>query len=163
MKILIIVKSKHKDNTLKIAEAMSEVAPVTVTTLEDVKHYNLNEYDIIGYGSGIYFGKHDRELLKFIKNNDGEKSYCFVFSTSGSKNFERNNRHIIKILKSKNKIVLGSFGCLGFDKYFIFAVCGGINKSHPDINDFEAAQNFIMDILEKYKQTAQNQLKQSTL
>ena len=83
MKILIIVKSKHKDNTLKIAEAMSEVAPVTVTTLENVEHFNLNEYDIIGYGSGIYFGKHDRELLKFIKNNDDKKLYCFVFSTSG--------------------------------------------------------------------------------
>ena len=138
MKILIIVKSKHKDNTLKIAEAMSEVAPVTVTTLENVEHFNLNEYDIIGYGSGIYFGKHDRELLKFIKNNDDKKLYCFVFSTSGSKTFEKNNSHIIKLLKSKNKVVLGSFGCLGFDKFFIFALGGGINKCHPDINDFEA-------------------------
>ena len=79
-----------------------------------------------------------------------------MFSTSGSKTFEKNNSHIIKLLKSKNKVVLGSFGCLGFDKFFIFALGGGINKCHPDINDFEAAQNFIMDILEKYKQTAQN-------
>ena len=156
MKILIIVKSKHNENTLKIAEAMSEVAPVTVTTLENAANHNLKEYDIVGYGSGIYFGKHDKELLKFIESIDNDKSYCFVFSTSGSKNFEKNNSTIIKLLESKNKVVLDSFGCLGFDKFFIFAICGGINKSHPDIKDFEAAQNFISRLPEKYKQAKQH-------
>ena len=152
MKILIIVKSKHNDNTLKIAEAMSEAAPVTVTTLENASNYNLNEYDIVGYGSGIYFGKHDKELLKFIESIDSNKSYCFVFSTSGSKNFEKNNNYIIKLLESKNKVVLDSFACLGLDKFFIFALGGGINKTHPDINDFEAAQNFITRTVEKFNQ-----------
>ena len=152
MKILIIVKSKHNDNTLKIAEAMSEVAPVTVATLDNAKHYNLSEYDIVGYGSGIYFGKHDKELLKFIESIDSNKSYCFVFSTSGSKSFEKNNNCIIKLLESKNKVVLDSFGCLGLDKFFIFALGGGFNKNRPDISDFEAAQNFMMRIMEKYKQ-----------
>ncbi len=152
MKILIIVKSKHNDNTLKIAEAMSEAAPVTVATLENAQLYNLNEYDIVGYGSGIYFGKHDKELLKFVESLGNDKSYCFVFSTSGSKNFEKNNACLIKLLESKNKVVLDSFGCLGFDKFFIFAICGGINKTHPDINDFESAQNFISRLPEKYNQ-----------
>lgn len=40
MKILIIVKSKHQENTLKIAEAMSEAGPVTVTELDNVKTIN---------------------------------------------------------------------------------------------------------------------------
>ena len=156
MKILIIVKSKHNDNTLKIAEAMSEVAPVTITTLDNAKHYNLNEYDIVGYGSGIYFGKHDKELLNFVESLDNAKSYSFVFSTSGSKSFEKNNSHLIKLLESKNKVVLDSFGCLGFDKFFIFAICGGINKSHPDIDDFEAAQNFMIRIIDKYEHAKQH-------
>ncbi|MDE7264916.1 MAG: flavodoxin, partial [Clostridia bacterium] len=138
---------------LKVAEAMSEVAPVTVTALENANFYNLNEYDIIGYGSGIYFGKHDKELLKFIKSLDNNKSYCFVFSTSGSKSFEKNNKHIIRLLESKNKVVLDSFGCLGFDKFFIFALCGGLNKTHPDVDDFDSAQNFIMNVIEKYNQS----------
>lgn len=63
MKILIVVKSKHHDNTLKIAEAMAEVAPATVVDLENVKNFKLREYDIVGFGSGIYYGKHDKELL----------------------------------------------------------------------------------------------------
>lgn len=154
MKILIIVKSKHNDNTLKIAEAMSEVAPVTVTDLENAKFYKLSEYDIVGFGSGIYFGKHDKALFKFIKPLCDKKKYCFVFSTSGSKSFDKNNRALIKLLESKNKVVLGSFGCLGLDKFFIFRLFGGLNKDHPNIDDFDAAQQFILEIVKKYEALA---------
>ena len=150
MKILAIVKSKHNDNTLKIAEAMAEVAPLTITDLENVKHFKLSEYDIVGFGSGIYFGKYDKELFKFLQKVCDKKYYSFVFSTSGSKNYKKNNSALVKLLESKNKTVLGSFGCPGLDKFFIFALFGGINKNHPDINDFEAAQNFILDIIDKY-------------
>ena len=156
MKILIVVKSKHQGNTQKIAEAMAEVAPVTITMLEDVKNYKLSEYDIVGFCSGIYFGKHDKELLKFVKGVCDKKAYSFVFSTSGTKSFEKNNSALIKLLESKNKVVLGSFGCQGLDKFFIFKLGGGLNKNHPDMEDFEAAQQFILDVIEKYnKLTAQ--------
>lgn len=152
MKILIIVKSKHQDNTLKVAEAMSEVAPVTVTELENASRYKLEEYDIVGFGSGIYFGKHDKELLEFAENIGDKKAYTFVFSTSGSKGYDKNNRTLVKLLESKNKVVLGAFGCPGYDKFFIFKAVGGINKERPNMDDFEAAQQFILDIIEKYKQ-----------
>ena len=150
MKILLIVKSKHNDNTLKIAEAMSEVAPVTVTELENAQFYKLDEYDVIGFGSGIYYGKHDKQLLKFVESLNSKAMYAFVFSTSGSANFDKNNKKLIKLLESKNKVVLGSFGCLGYDKFFLFAICGGINKGHPTVDDFDAAQNFILDIVKKF-------------
>lgn len=152
MKILIVVKSKHQDNTMKIAEAMSEVAPVTITEIENVQHYKFSEYDIVGFGSGIYYGKHDKELFKLIENVSDEKAYSFVFSTSGTKNFDKNNSALIKLLERKNKIVLGSFGCLGLDKFFIFSLFGGINKEHPNMDDYEAAQAFILDIIDKYDQ-----------
>lgn len=150
MKILILVKSKHNNNTLKIAEAMSEVAPVTIVNLDDVKYHNIEHYDIIGFGSGIYYGKHDKELMQFTENLNNEKAYTFVFSTSGSKSFEKNNSAMIKLLESKNKIVLGSFGCLGLDKFFIFSLFGGLNKDRPNMEDFEAAQAFINDVIVKY-------------
>lgn len=152
MKILIIVKSKHQDNTLKIAEAMAEAAPVTVTELDNATHYNLSEYDIVGFGSGIYFGKHDKQLFEFVKSLNGEKRYCFVFSTSGSKNFDKNNSALVKLLKSKNKVVLGSFGCVGLDKFFIFKLFGGLNIGRPNIDDFDAAQSFITEVVLKYRQ-----------
>ena len=43
MKILIIVKSKHNDNTMKLAEAMSEVAPATVIDIDYAKFYKLSD------------------------------------------------------------------------------------------------------------------------
>ena len=89
MKLLLIVQSNHQQNTLKIAEAMAEVAPITVVELENVKNYKLSEYDIVGFGSGIYFGKHDKALFEFVKSLCNEERYCFVISTSGSKNFSK--------------------------------------------------------------------------
>ena len=56
------------------------------------------------------------------------------------------------MLKSKKKVVLGSFGCKGYDKYFIFKVVGGINKGHPDEQDLKNAQKFILDIMKKYEE-----------
>jgi hypothetical protein len=32
----------------------------------------------------------------------------------------------------------------------MFKLVGGLNKNHPDFSDFENAQNFILDIIEKY-------------
>ena len=151
MKILLIIKSTHQQNTLKIAEAMSEVAPLTFVELENVKNYNLKDYDIVGFGSGIYYGKHDKELIKFIESLNNEPSYNFVISTSGSKNYDKYNKSLIKLLESKNKTVLGSFGCKGLDKFFIFGLFGGINKGRPNEADLDAAQQFIIELIEKYE------------
>lgn len=73
MKILIIVKSKHNDNTMKLAEAMSEVAPATVIDIDYAKFYKLSDYDIVGFGSGIYFGRHAKELFELIKASHTKK------------------------------------------------------------------------------------------
>lgn len=151
MKILLIIKSTHQQNTLKIAEAMSEVAPLTFVELENVKNYNLKDYDIVGFGSGIYYGKHDKELIKFVESLNNEPSYNFVISTSGSKNYDKYNKSLIKLLESKNKTVLGSFGCKGLDKFFIFGLFGGINKGRPNEADLDAAQQFIIELIEKYE------------
>ena len=152
MKILAVVESKHKGNTLKIAKAMAEVAAVTITDVENAPKYNFHDYDIVGFGSGIYYGKHDKKLLEFVGKFCDKKAYAFVFSTSGSNSVEKNNKALVDLLKSKNKIVLGSFGCKGYDKYFIFKVVGGINKGHPDEQDLKNAQKFILDIMKKYEE-----------
>ena len=119
MKILAVVESKHKGNTIKIAKAMAEAAPVTITDIENAPKYNFRDYDIVGCGSGIYYGKHDKKLLEFVGKFCDKKAYAFVFSTSGSDSVEKNNKALVDLLKSKNKVVLGSFGCKGYDKYFI--------------------------------------------
>lgn len=151
MNILLVVESKHLGNTLKIAKAMEEVAPVTIVDTEKAKEFNFCDYDIIGFGSGIYYSKHEAKLLDFANELSDEKAYTFVFSTSGSGSFDKNNKTLCEILTKKNKKILGTFGCKAFDKFSIFKLVGGLNKGHPDENDFKNAQEFILDIINKYE------------
>ncbi|RLD19732.1 MAG: hypothetical protein DRI33_02570, partial [Caldiserica bacterium] len=84
MKTLIIYVSMHHGNTKKIAKAMAEVLNTDITKLSEVKANILKHYDLIGFGSGIYYGKHSKELLNFIDRLDSQKGkMAFVFSTSG--------------------------------------------------------------------------------
>lgn len=151
MKILAVVESTHQGNTRKIAEAMAQVAPVTITDTENAPKYNFHDYDIVGFGSGIYYGKHDKKLMELAKELCDEKAYTFVFSTSGADSFEKNNKPLVDLLKGKNKVVLGSFGCKGLDKFFVFKLFGGTNKGRPDEQDLKNAQDFILDIIKKYE------------
>ena len=143
MKILVIVKSKNCGNTMQIAEAMAEVAPITITELENANCHKLEEYDVIGLGSGIFLGKHYKELIKFASSVKNQK--CFIFSTSGYNNLKKVNSTLIKLLEESGKTVLGSFACRG--------VFLGKNKGHPCIEDFDNAQKFIGEVIEKYNQS----------
>ena len=155
MKILVVVESKHLGNTLKIAQAMAEVAPMTLTNVENAKTYDFHDFDIVGFGSGIYMGKHDERLLEFVGHLPVEKAYSFVFSTCGSNAFEKNNRCLTEELQSKNKIILGTFTCKALDKVFFLKFFGGINKGRPNSKDFEDAKNFIREIMKKYEAVTQ--------
>ncbi|MCD7729773.1 MAG: flavodoxin [Clostridia bacterium] len=150
MKFVALVKSTHCGNTMQIAEAMAEVAPLSVADWEDRRFYNFAEYDVLGIGSGIYFGKHDKDLLEFVQKAEKLPRYAFVFSTSGTGNV-KDNKAIIAELEKKGVKVLGSFCCKGLDRYFIFKICGGINKGHPDETDFDAAQAFIQQVTDNFE------------
>ena len=86
------------------------------------------------------------KILLIIKSTHQQN-----ISTSGSKNYDKYNKSLIKLLESKNKTVLGSFGCKGLDKFFIFGLFGGINKGRPNEADLDAAQQFIIELIEKYE------------
>ena len=68
MNILTVVESKHQGNTLKIAQAMAKAVPMTVTDAKGLAGYDLKNYDIIGFGSGIYYGRYDKDLLEAVKS-----------------------------------------------------------------------------------------------
>ena len=55
---LVIVKSIHHKNTEKIAEVFARVLNAQIKYPEQVNPEELQEYNLIGFGSGIYSGKH---------------------------------------------------------------------------------------------------------
>jgi len=58
MKTLIIYVSFHHGNTLKIANEIAEVINADMVKPNEIKIENILSYDLIGFGSGIYFMKH---------------------------------------------------------------------------------------------------------
>lgn len=66
MKTLIIYESVRHGNTEKIAKAMAGVLEADLLKPDEIDAKILLEYDLIGFGSGIYFGKHHKRLLAFI-------------------------------------------------------------------------------------------------
>lgn len=146
MRSLIIVVSVHHGNTRKIALALSEVLGGVITEPNEVSQEELLSYDCIGFGSGIYFGKFHRRLLRFVEGLSpcvGKKS--FVFSTSGLGKKEYNHS-LEKLLVQRGFVVLGSFACRGFDTFGPLWLVGGINRGRPNEKDLEDAMRFALEI-----------------
>lgn len=152
MKVLIIYHSEHHGNTEKVAKAMGGAVGANIIKSEDYNLDNENQpiklYDIIGLGSGIYSGKHHKNLIKIAENipeNCGVK--VFIFSTSGVDALSHGYHEALKrALNSKGIKIIGEFNCLGFDTALISS---GINKGRPDKNDLENAKNFIIKLVKE--------------
>jgi flavodoxin len=84
MKTLIIYVSIYQENTKKVAEAMAEVLDASILEPEDVRLDTLSEYDLIGFGSGIYWGRFYKMLRNFIKELPNfQNKKAFIFGTCG--------------------------------------------------------------------------------
>ena len=111
MKTLIIYDSIYQENTKKVAEAMAEVLDASLLEPEQVRLDTLSEYDLIVFGSGVYWGRFYKRLRNFIKalpNFQNKKA--FIFSTCGHN--EIPYKPIEKLLLKKGFNVVGKFSCL---------------------------------------------------
>lgn len=147
MKVLIIYHSEHHGNTEKIAKAMAESQNATILKAKDMDPKNLNSYDIIGFGSGVYNGRLHKELFTILDRADlKSKKKAFIFSTAGSTNYCRVAHDNLKPeLEKKGFDILGEFSCPGFDTALTEE---GINKGRPNQDDINNAVEFIKEILQ---------------
>lgn len=151
MRALIICKSVHHGNTEKIARVMANALEAELMDLKDVSANIIEEYDLIGFGSGIYYSKPHKKLINFVNElNNVKNKKAFVFSTSGRKKAEFNNL-LKNELTKKGFEVIGEFNCKGFDTVGPLKLIGGINKGRPNEEDFKNAEIFARDLKEKTK------------
>jgi len=136
----------HHNNTEKIAKVIAEELKAEIVKLSDLKNFNLQEYDLIGLGSGIYMGKYHNLMLNLVdKFENTLNKRFFMFSTSGSKeqqvgnNFNKSLRE--KIVAKGGKVV-SIFNCPGFSDYGPLKLFGGMNKRRPNDEDIEKAIEF---------------------
>jgi flavodoxin len=142
MKTLIVCVSEHHGNTKKIADAMAAVLDARVSHPDDVNVEELGDYDLIGLGSGIAFGKHYKRLLEFVDALPALHAKTFVFSTRGASHGASHHAALKSKLAEKGLTVVGEFSCRGFDTYGPMKLIGGIAKGRPNEQDLRDAQKF---------------------
>ena len=145
MKSLIVCVSTSHGNTRRVADRMARVLDAEVVEPESIDPEKLCEYDLIGFGSGIYYMAFDARLQNLIRrlpHVDGIRA--FTFFTSGARAIPMFDYHkpIKNKLASKGFEVLGSFSCRGFDTVGPFGFIGGINRGRPNDHDLDRAAAF---------------------
>lgn len=146
MKTLIIYKSVHQMNTEKVAKVMANTINADLRKVEEVEPSMLAEYDLIGFGSGIFYGKHHKTLLDFVTGLPQQEKAAFIFSTSGGA-MKFMHRDLRAALMQKGFTIKDEFTCPGFEMYGIFKLFGGFRKGRPNAKDLEKAKNFVKGLL----------------
>ena len=140
MRKAIVYTSVHHGNTEKLVKRIAEECQVDLIDAIKQMNADLNDYDMIGFASGIYYSKFHKSILKFIeKNLAADKKVFLICTYGGSANF----KSIEQILDKKRSEVIGKFGCKGYDTFGPFKLVGGIAKGHPDEEDIKNAVEFV--------------------
>lgn len=142
MKVALVYASVHHKNTEKIVQAIAEKHP-EVTLIDATKTIlkDMASYDMIGFASGIFYGKLHKSLLKFITDNLPAHKKTFIIYSCGqdSSSYIKTAKELIK---SKEASFTGCYSCPGYDTWGPFKLIGGINKNHPDETDVQGAIKF---------------------
>lgn len=154
MKTAICYYSRHHGNTLKILEAMAQEGGVDLVDVTVRQTVRLEEYDCIGFASGVYFGKSHQSVLAFARQYLPRRKPVFFACTYGGARGDSMNA-LSEIAKEKDCPVLGEFGCRGYDTFGPFKLVGGIAKGHPDRRDLDNARSFYRHIRESCERGGQ--------
>ncbi len=151
MKALIIYISVHHGNTERVAKIMANILDADLLQVKQVDASMLEQYDLIGFGSGIFFGRHHKSLLDFVdKLPMLRDKKTFIFSTSGLRKmrFIHNfDKPLKEKLQRKRFDIIGKFSCRGFDTSWAAMIVGGINRDRPNVKDLKKAEDFTKKIL----------------
>lgn len=153
IKSLIILYSYHHYNTEKIAKVFSKILDAEIKWPDEINPDELQEYDLIGFGSGIYSAKHDESLLELAdKLPEVNNKKTFLFSTAGitgKSKAAKDHETLREKLEFKGYIIVDEFQCKGFNTNSFLRLFGGMNKGRPNADDLNNAEEFILKVKEK--------------
>ena len=147
---LLVLESYHHRNTEKIARVLADVLDAPIRSPKDIRSDNVQEYDLIGFGSGIYDGMHHRELLRLaerLPETDGKRA--FLFSTSAIINDDKvakDHSALRNRLQQKGYVIVDEFACKGYNTNSFLKYFGGMNKGRPNQEDLELAEKFAINL-----------------
>ncbi|MCX6651301.1 MAG: flavodoxin family protein [Methanomassiliicoccales archaeon] len=143
MRSLLVLFSYHHHNTEKVAKVFAEVLGAQIRTPEQTDPGELQQYDLIGLGSGIYGGEHHQDLLDLVDRLPQVfDKKAFLFSTSYDRRIDLVHSSLRKRLESKGYIIVDEFNCGGFNTHSFLKLFGGLNKGRPNPEDLKRAEEF---------------------
>jgi len=146
MKVLMVYMSLHHGNTEKIAKTMANILDGDLVQVKQAGAGMLEQYDLIGFGSGIYFGRHHESVLDFVDKLPVLKNKkAFIFSTSGLRKIplvHDFDKPLREKLQRKGFGIIAEFSCRGLDTYRATRLVGGINRGRPNAEDLKQAEDF---------------------
>lgn len=149
MKTLIVFTSIHHQNTERVAKVIAEELGADLVPVGEAQSRTLAAYDLVGFGSGIYFWKHHKTLLQFVETLPpvtGKRA--FIFSTSGEGGIEK-HAALKEQLVNRGFSIVGEFSCKGWDTFGPMKLIGGFNKGRPNEEDLAEARIFARGLKEK--------------
>ena len=153
MKSLLVLFSYHHRNTEKIAHVFARVLDAQIKTPQQIDPKELHEYNLIGFGSGIYGAKHHKSLLDLADSLTSVTSKnAFIFSTSaltGEAKVVKDHSTLREKLQSKGYIIVDDFQCKGFNTNNFMRFFGGMNKGRPNAEDLKHAEAFAQNLKRK--------------
>ena len=156
-KALVIVFSYHHKNTEKIAQVFAQVLDTSIKTPQQINVDELNEYSLIGFGSGIYGEKHHKTLLDLADTLPSvTNKNAFIFSTHGAPAIAgevmvATNHSVLRDkLQAKGYVIVDEFSCRGFNTNSFLRLFGGINKGRPNAEDLQQAKEFAQKLKQNF-------------
>jgi len=155
MKSLLVLFSYHHNNTEKIANVFAKVLGAQIKTPHQINPEELQEYVLIGFGSGIYGEKHHKILLDLAdKLPLVTNKKAFIFSTSaimGETKVAKDHSSLREKLESKGYMIVDEFSCKGFNTNSFLKFFGGMNRGRPNAKDLKHAEEFAHNLKQNMK------------
>ena len=155
MKSLLISFSIHHNNTEKIATVFAKVLDAQIMTPQQIDPEELQDYGLIGFGSGIYDQRHHILLLDLADRLPQVTDVkAFIFSTSGvarkyatDKSIDEPHSALREKLQSKGYTIVDEYNCAGFNTNSFLKYFGGMNKGKPNAEDLRDAEEFAQSLM----------------
>jgi flavodoxin len=157
-KCLLVLFSYHHNNTQKIAEVMAGVLDAETKNPQEINVDSIQDYDLVGFGSGIYDSKNHQSLFDLVeKLPQVNAKRAFIFSTCGVPTIGMNQEYMVKNhlplrekLQARGFEIVDDFSCVGHNTNAFLRFTGGINKGRPNAEDLKQAEEFAENLKKRF-------------
>ena len=145
MRSMIVYASRHHGNTKRLVEYLAARYDITLVDAQEISEIDTEEYDLIGFASGMDFGKFYPSVTELAETMAPGK-YVYALYTC-ARDQARYGSEIEEIAALTGCTYLGKYGCRGYNTYGPWKLIGGINKNHPSEDEIKGAVQFFEAII----------------